>query len=155
MAYRKGRSAEDIATCIVLMLKEANERGDPMAIIMEDEGKIFNRVISELQVATMVANDMPPQGWIDIKGENMSDRKCTLITDTDEMTINYVVGLPQGQVMSVLNSNLLCNAKMGKWTAKDDTCRIENDKGYSFATSARNHSAMTPTSYYMTATTSQ
>ena len=57
----------------------------------------------------------------------------TLITDIGETTINYVVGMPQGQVLSVVNSNLLCNAKLGQWTAKDDTCKIENDKGYSFA----------------------
>ena len=60
MAYRKGRSAEDIATYIVLMLKETNVTGETLAIIMKDEEKIFDRVTPELQVATMVANDMPP-----------------------------------------------------------------------------------------------
>ena len=133
MAYRKGRSAEDIATCIVLMLEEASITGEPLAIIMEDEEKFFDRVTPEIQVATMATNGMPQQGWIEIKGEDMLDRKCTLITDIGETTINYVVGMPQGQVLSVLNSNLLCNAKLGQWTAKDDTCKIENDKGYSFA----------------------
>ena len=39
MVYMKGRSTEDIVTCIILMLKEANETGDPLAIIMEDEEK--------------------------------------------------------------------------------------------------------------------
>ena len=39
----------------------------------------------------------------------------------------------QGQVLSVLNSNLLCNAELGQWSAKDGTCKIENGKGYSFA----------------------
>ena len=53
MAYRKGRNAEDIATCIVLMFEEVNETGDLLAIIMEDEEKILDRVIPELQVATM------------------------------------------------------------------------------------------------------
>ena len=63
----------------------------------------------------------------------MLERKCTPITDIGKVTINYVVGMPQGQVLSVLNSNLLCNAKMGQWTAEDDTCKIKNNKGYSFA----------------------
>ena len=39
MAYRKGRSAEDIATCIVLMLEETNITGEPLAIMMEEEEK--------------------------------------------------------------------------------------------------------------------
>ena len=60
----------------------------------------------------MATNGMPPQGWIEIKGEDMLDRKCTLITDIGETTINYVVGMPQGQALSVINSNLLYNAKL-------------------------------------------
>ena len=71
MAYRKGRNAEDIATCIVLILEEANITGEPLAIIMEDEEKIFNRVTPEIQVTTMATHGMPEQGWIEIKGEDM------------------------------------------------------------------------------------
>ena len=62
----------------------------------------------------------------------MIDGKCSLITYIGKATIDDVVCLPQGQILSVLNINLLCNAKMGQWSAKDDTCRIKKDKGYSF-----------------------
>ena len=44
----------------MLEVEETNVTGEPLAIIMEDEEKIFDRVTPELQVATMVANDMPP-----------------------------------------------------------------------------------------------
>ena len=63
-----------------------------------------------------------------MKAEDISDIKYTLITNIGEVTIYYIVGLPQGQVLSVLNSNLICNAKMAQWTAKDVTCRIRNSK---------------------------
>ena len=80
MPYRKGRSAEDIITTIIPMLKEANKTGDLVALIMEDEEKFFDRVTHKLQAATLTTGRIPPQGWIEIKAEDMSDRKCTLIT---------------------------------------------------------------------------
>ena len=100
---------------------------------MEDEEKFFDRVTPKIQIKTMATNGMPAQGWIEIKGEDMLDRKCILITDIGKATINHMVGMPQQKVLSLLNSNLLRNAKLGQWTAKDDTCKIENNKGYSFA----------------------
>ena len=62
----------------------------------------------------------------------MSDRKCNLQTNIGKASIDYMVGLPQGQVYSILGSNLVCNAKKTQWTAKDDTCKIKYDRGYSF-----------------------
>ena len=62
MAYRKCRSAEGIATCIILILEEAHISGEPLALVMEDEEKIFDRVTPEIQVTTMATNGMPPQG---------------------------------------------------------------------------------------------
>ena len=62
MAYRKGRSVEDIATAIILMLEESSETGDPVALIMEDKGKIFHRVTYELQAASISASGIPKQG---------------------------------------------------------------------------------------------
>ena len=62
MVYRKGRSAEGIATYITLILEEANISGEPLALVMEDEEKFFDRVTPEIQVTTMATNGMPPQG---------------------------------------------------------------------------------------------
>ena len=81
----------------------------------------------------MSVSGIHPQRWIEMKGGDTTDRKYTLITDTGKATIDYVVGLPQGQVLSVLDINLLCNAKMAQWTATNDTCRSKNDKRYSFS----------------------
>ena len=47
--------------------------------------------------------------------------------------IEYAVGLPQGEVLSVIGCNLISNTKMRQWTLHDSTNPITHNKGYTFA----------------------
>ena len=67
MAYRRGRSAEDVAKTYICLLEEANETCEPVILISEDEEKFFDRINLETQAANMIACGMPEQGWLELK----------------------------------------------------------------------------------------
>ena len=133
MAYRRGRSAEDIAKTYIYLLEEANETGKPVIMISEDEEKFFDRINLETQASNMVACGMPEQGWLELKMEDMTDRICFLLTEIGEVMIKYKVGFPQGQVLSCLGANLTSQNKLSQWTAEDPNCPIIHNKGFKFA----------------------
>ena len=82
----------------------------------------------------------------------MSDRKCNLQTNIGKASIDYMVGLPQGQVYSILGSNLVCNAK--KHNGPQRTTPVRSNTTGDTASQARIHSKK-PTIEHLTSTRDQ
>ena len=117
---------------IIALLEECYVSGQLIAFISEDEEKFFDRVTHALQVLTMLKAGIPSEGYIEMKGEDMSNRRCTVITSLGEVVIDYKVGLPQGQTPSVLNCNLVSTIKIGQWTLYDAKNPIPHRGGFFF-----------------------
>ena len=77
----------------------------------------------------MIAVGMPDQGYLEIKSEDLSERKCTVITQRGEVEIMLAVGLPQGEILSVLGCNLISAAKIAQWTTDDPKTPMPYKKG--------------------------
>ncbi|KAL7539688.1 hypothetical protein ACHAXR_011399, partial [Thalassiosira sp. AJA248-18] len=132
-AYRKGKSAIDAVIPITMMLEECYVCGEMVGLQDEDEEKYFDRILHPVQHATMKAAGMPDEGFIEIKMEDMLDRKCTVMTNRGEVEIMYLVGVPQGQKMSVIGCNLVTKEKTKQWILEDKNNPIPWSNGFRFA----------------------
>ena len=68
----------------------------------EDEEKYFDRILDELQEAVMGAIGIPDEEYMEINSEDMINRVCTVLTHRGEVEIKFLVGLPQGQKLSII-----------------------------------------------------
>ena len=75
-AYIKGKSAIDAVIPIIMMLEECFITGEMVTLLEEDEEKYFDRILHAIQEASMIAAGMPDQGYVEIKSEDMMNRKC-------------------------------------------------------------------------------
>ena len=117
---------------IIALLEECFVSGELIGFVSEDEEKYFDRITHALQVLTMLKVGIPPEGYIEIKAEDMTNRVCVVKTSIGEITINYKVGLPQGQTPSVLNCNLVSRIKIGQWVLYDSKNPIKHREGFFF-----------------------
>jgi len=133
IAYRRGKGAMDAMLPIISMLEECFVSGETIALSSEDEEKFFDRVGLIIQIYTMMAIGLPDDGFLELKSEDMYERKCTVVTKFGNVEITYEVGLPQGQTISVITCNTVGHAKTDQWTMEHENNPTPWNKGFYFA----------------------
>ncbi|EJK69749.1 hypothetical protein THAOC_08960, partial [Thalassiosira oceanica] len=140
LAYREGKSVDDAMIPIIMMLEECYYTGEPVGVLAEDEEKCFDRIEGAVQMAAMLSIGMPDDGYLEIRSEDLTERECTVVTDRGEVKIDYLVGLPQGQKMSVTTSNIVLRHKLKQWRELNPHRPLpEEYEGRGFTFAARDH----------------
>ena len=123
IAYRKGRGCDDITHTLVSIREDAIENNRQIIIISEDEEKFFDRVGKEIQIAALRCAGFHEHGHVEIKTDDMTQRKYLIVTRQGKIWAKYDIGLPQGSFLSVVIANYITGDKIKAW-------KMSNDRGY-------------------------
>jgi len=88
--------------------------------VCEDEEKCFDRIPLEEQVGAMKNVGFPDQGYCEFKIEDLYQRTTKITTRKGPTYIDYLCGLPQGQKMSCIVSNIVLRRKHLSWQIPSD-----------------------------------
>ena len=106
-AYRKNMSTTDITVDERCMMEDSMESKTPMSKKNEDEEKFFDRVLLIIQTIVLSLFGFLPQGYMEMKFEDMLERLVEILTRYGKEIAEYIAGLPQGSPLSVILANLV------------------------------------------------
>lgn len=106
-AYRKDHSCDLITILQATIKEDALQHGKTYIKLDEDEERFFDRVTLDMQLAALLRLGCPPQGYVEMKAEDLLHRTVKIITRLGSTSSTYTCGMPQGAPTSCVFSNCI------------------------------------------------
>ena len=101
VAYKKGKGCDDITLLNIAMKEDAIASGQPLAIVEEDEEKMFDRIPLGLQLVSIMLEGAPSCGYVEMKADSLDGRMVNIICAQGNVKAKQGTGLLQGDMFSM------------------------------------------------------
>ena len=113
--YRKGKGCAFLNETEMAIREDVMESQLPTCQIDEDEEKFFDRISTDVIMASMALAGFLKQGYMELKGPAMIDRAVNIITNKGLVDATFNCGVEQSNPDSPKTSNLIILLKHRIW----------------------------------------